>query len=859
MTSEPQQNESEQTTPRSAEGTANPRTETSHETTPQAAGAPEEPMNEAAERPEVPPTAGAAGAQERAESRGSHVLNIGTVFVSLANGDGTSAAEAQDTETPGQEKSLFETLQPMRPQRPQFPLDPEDLRRWTSELTDHRLLILSCYDSAFLRSASHGIAADLAGHFSAYQLSIDVDGSANPFLPSQRGDPSALVVVDATSLAPNFLDAVINTLWTIDVDQQTLRETNRLLLVLTNDRILGWTDDPSGMQERRAHVPCLRIPSALPGLKTHYRDNWKELYDELCKQREAGDWPADEEDFYERLTGYLGQDRLPAEIEKRRRGRIPAATERTAAVGLLSPRTPLENAVFFVATFFPNLSMRDFERLVLILLGDRTQMTKTSTFVLDLDGEGRSEEVDGRRMLREVWSETYPEVLLHCQLHAKSLAAGSATVTSVIDFTTPELREGLRDAFFGAHAPIFLAFFRCIKDAHQLFEEAQEIVSDMVRLMVDAALANPQEFAGPRLGGLLPLPISQIEAKSVLAPGGPPDADVALPRFYPCLRAFMQKSQLRGLVTGFLTELLLNRSFSKLADLAWTLRDVAEFDALSWFKRLFDEGDEEARRIASAKLRRGVRSRGAAELIEKVFGWLRPSGGSGATPSAAFARRFYIDLGEDLLFTARRRQDARLAHPLLAAARAGGVGLEEVAVSWLFHPEVAHTLRERARPHFERWISSWLIPAPLRREIFLGRPVAGLLATLERRWSKVEGDPVITAETPLDLLLFPAFVLADWAVEIFDQELPADANRALYDRLLAAVADECDGRHRQRRFVLAVLWMAVEASLLDVQVFLEKVAPRPTELGQENVETLRVELQRRRRCVKRLRLDLQAG
>jgi hypothetical protein len=764
-----------------------------------------------------------------------------------------------------EERRLLAASMQLPLDRPQIALEPGDLSCWASQLSKERLLLLISYDSSLLFSAAQGIAAELSGYHRYYQLDSLLGYrsreavTVNPSLPRLDKDPAAVIVADATKEMPSFLDPWLQSPAEVKQIQQKLAANEQLLLVYTNDRILGWRDDPEGMQAQRDYVPSVRVPFVTPRIRQqcerHQRDDWQKLSEEVSDQRQTGQWPKADEEFYNEFIGYLGRDQLLQAIESRRHSRPQALAEKAAAQRLLSPATPLENAVLFVATFFPDLPMRDFERLLLLLLEDRCQSMKSAVFVVGPDGEGRGDEVIETRPMREIWNESYPEVLKRCQLQVQSREAMAdlGPSTFVVDFTTPELRQELRGAFFGPHSPIFLALVRLARAVPRLFEESQEMVGAAVRLMVDTALANPGEFAGPGLGGLLPL--LQSPASSGGAPNSSPpaEAELLLPRYYPCLRAFQQKPQLRGLVIQLLQELWTARRYGELVELAWRLRGVGEFNALPWFKRLFDEGDEPARIRARRKLRYGVRSGAAAEVIRSVFRWLPETGNAGGG-SAAVAKSFFLDTCEELLFARLRPRNKALANPLLAAAQVGGDALEQIAIAWLFHPATADLLRERAEEHFGKWVTSWLVPARLRQLVFGETPAERALLTVVRRWVDVPDDPVIPPDAPVDLLRFPALVLADWAVELLGQDPPPTPSSALYERLLAALVEQCN---RRQCLALGVLWIAVEESLLDVLVFLEELDPHSADLDRKTVGVLRQDLQRRRRCVKRLRLDLQ--
>jgi hypothetical protein len=760
---------------------------------------------------------------------------------------GPSAAD----EAP-QVRSLFDVSQPWTSLRSRFHIAPEDIRLWSEELRTKEFLLLTSYDAAVLLSAAQEIAAKLKTFFAPHLFAASNPDDESivpidPFLPRRKSEPCTLVVVEAPTTLPRFVEHALRQNGRVEALRSSLRNNGRCLLVLTNDRCLGWSQDPAGMHAEVAYVPYIRVPFLPPRLRSTF-DDWAEIYEEILKQREGGLWSADDEHFYAEVRTALGGAKLLDEIKSRREGKVATAA-RVRADRLLSPSTPLENAVLFVATFFPNIAMRTFERLLVMLLGERRHAVTSMVLFVDSDGEGHSEDVPKPRLLRELWGETYPAVLERCLLQmVRGMERDDRGPTaSIVDFSKPEMRGALRDSFFGAHAAIFEELLHAVRDSREMLGEGIEVARSIASLMVDIALLDPHELSGPGLGGWLPSPLPL---------GDSPDTEELAPRitwalYLSRIRALLQNPALRDAVTGrYLPDLLRARRYADVLEIVWVLRDTAGFSALPWLKRLCDSGDELTCLLVCDLLRRAVRESGSAEMVRAAHGWLSSAGERVETPrSAEVAKRFFVGLNEGLLFHPAGPS------PLLAAAqRAGGEDLIEISVSWLFNPAIASLLRERFAGHIALWARHWLMPQAICSSVYdepAGKP---LLAAVQRRWQETANDDLVQS-APLHALLFPAVVIADWAVELLGQDPLPPGSGTILDRLVPALARTCSG---ERRLALETLWSTIEESLLDVSIWIEELAPRPEELEAPAVRTLRAHLTARRRAIQQLRRELRS-
>lgn len=746
--------------------------------------------------------------------------------------------------------SLTEVSTEWKLLKPRFHFASDSVSGWCSALTREHILLMTSYDSSVLFSAAKATASQLQARYKPYlvrALAEEEQERLDPLL-RKANDPAALFVIDAPLSLPQFLNRALREHSELDWLRQSLLHNSRRLLVLTNERCLGWSENPEAKRFAATHNCHVEVQFLAPRLEDQMRD-WERTHAEILEQRDAGLWAADEERFYQEMNTALGRETLAGEIEKRRKGKV-ISVARSQADRLVSPPKPLDNAALFVATFFPNLLMQDFQRLLLALLGEREQAVTSSILVVGPDGDGHTEDMSAIRPLRELWRESYVAVLERCCLQVvRGVERGDGGMTaSVVDFSTPELHEALRDSFFGTHSAVLQELLHALRDAREEMGESIEIASSAARLMVDAAALDRHELSGPGLGGWLPA-LSPPENEDE---GERPERRISWAFYRPYLRALLQSPALRDLVTGrYLPDLLRARRYADVLDIVWALRDTAGFSAFPWLKRLCDSGDELTCLLVCDLLRRAVRQNGSAEMVRAAYGWLSPAGERvEAPPSAEIAKRFFIGLNEGLLFHPTGPS------PLLAAAqRAGGEELIEISVSWLFHPAAAAgLLRQRFAGHIAQWARHWLVPQAIRSIVYDQPAGEPLLAALQHQWQETANDDLVQS-APLHALFFPAVVIADWAAEFLGQDpLPPDSG-AILDRLAPALARACSG---ERRLALETLWSTVEDSLLEVLIWIERLDPRPEELDAPAVRTLRDHLTGRRRAIQQLRRELRS-
>jgi hypothetical protein len=492
----------------------------------------------------------------------------------------------------------------------------------------------------------------------------------------------------------------------------------------------------------------------------------------LLAQKSRGLW-GNSADFYQQVSGYLrrGAESLE-EIVERKETLSYGLTVRQALdqiqsvkpADLLRDGEEVKSTVLYTAAYFPDLTPQDFEKVLLLLLGERTATLEEETQVLNDRNEVQTQKKRVVKRLLDLWREAPDRLLESCCLATVPLSSG----THVMDFSQPYLRKELR-LYFENRSPILLVrMFDRLQGVGLLFatEVSSTILENLVRLFVERTLSDPAYCGKEWLVSLVVGLSTQVNAKPVS--GDPSDQllqlieqlesdwlrRLVLGRLAQLIREMLQHRSLQNTVHGFLEALLTGRQHDAALDivleLATRLRFSPQFDPFSWFRRLLDQSQVEVReRVYSCLLQLAV---GNGSRILDVFttlsGWLPEVGREEDRYSLSnrcalsFIFAYCWRIGPSLPPKHYGEWPSRYA--LFAAFPEDPEAIRastELLVAWLFHPgmraifEVAdHALHlAYAADLIESWLSilEGLKPAAIPPE---GRRVAdALIAAVGRR------------------------------------------------------------------------------------------------------------------------------
>lgn len=520
-----------------------------------------------------------------------------------------------------------------------------------AEWTSRRIILLSSFqpepalaaayslvhDSGFTNHDKRTLLLGKSKHRDRSDLTIEL--FTRPELLERR-QQIVLVEIERTS---SFLDSILhighNHARTV---QGLLRQRESLLVCTASDEVLKLAPD----QRLPASFPfCYHSVPFLPFLLRlkFSPERASELHRTLLAQLGRGLWDG-VADLYEQVETLLNESPERFEEVVRQNEASPEGVsarqyQTVKPAEVFRTDSGVHAVALYTATYFPDLTPYDFERVVLLLLGDQTRTEETEEQILTEQGEVRTLKKPIEKRLVDLWRDTPDRFLRECHLRAKSLGHG----TQVIDFSLRYLRRETR-VYLESSTPMFLVrMFERLQVSGLLFDPnaSSELVDNLIHLFVQRTLSDPSFCSKDWLFGLMIGLQSQtsIEIEGEVAPDERIFLLLAslesewirrhvLSRLAQLLREMLQHEQLRDVVREFLATLLLARqhhaALSLLLELTRRLRFAPHFDSLVWLRRLIDQGVPEIRIrtfrcLFGLALESGPR---VFELLEALRSWL---------------------------------------------------------------------------------------------------------------------------------------------------------------------------------------------------------------------------------------------
>ncbi len=363
-------------------------------------------------------------------------------------------------------------------------------------------------------------------------------------------------------------------------------------------------------------------------------------------RRDAG--MLDMREIYQRVSDHLAKgieafEDFLLELERNHTLPLKRPSDAAAIEGIVRAKSEMHRAAAFVATYFPDIGLRDFKLLVLTLLGDQTYTVERSRTAFNREGIASTvhEEVQERWASR--WQKDADDVFDECRLGPAISANGS----SVVDFREPYLRRELRAHFERNSAWYVSRQCETLQNEGVLFslDLSSTAVDALVRLFVERAVGDPVAYGSAWLFEL-------VQGLRIQLHGDPPidsreemlawllqrlavEAQLRA-HFYERLalliRELLHREVLRPMVREFFEFLIAARQHETLLDvvldLARRLRFAPHFDPLIWMRRLLDQGTATVRQRAAARLRKLARDSGPRiyEFLAAIRDWLPEPG-----------------------------------------------------------------------------------------------------------------------------------------------------------------------------------------------------------------------------------------
>jgi len=531
--------------------------------------------------------------------------------------------------------------------------------RLLSELEDRRIILLTSYQESAAYAAAYSLVTD--GHFHR-QFKRALFPTRNR--DKERSDLDLVALTEEEFLGEKpqillieidrwctLLDSALTLNWGSIGKIRDRLETHSSYLVLAVDEDL--LRDEVATARAKKSLSYFAVSHLRYLLARDLADRAEEFEKRLLASIERGAWPMELRELHQRVADRLVEGVTAFEEflhELERVGDLPLAVRKER----LQPIQPQDvfrdeseshRAAAFVATYFPELGQGDFDRLVLLLLGDSKSIVEHERQIVDSGGKLMTL----RKPVKEPWSDRWTrdadQVFSDCHLRTVVTSDGSWAV----DFSEPYLRRELRGHLERRFPWYIKRQCQRLQSSGILFELdlSRTAVEGMVRLFVERAIVDPASFGS---GWLLDLVLGLRIQLQGEPPTGTPEERLAWllerlavevhlrahfhGRLVLLIREMLDRESLRPMVRAFFEVLITARKHDALLDvvleLARRLRFAPHFDPLVWMRRLLDQGSNAVRERTAKRLITLARESGPRiyEFIALIRSWLPEAGRS---------------------------------------------------------------------------------------------------------------------------------------------------------------------------------------------------------------------------------------
>lgn len=665
-------------------------------------------------------------------------------------GDGTrNANESKKPEQPTPKNLLDLTSDFVAPRSSRSQFDEAELLNQFKDLETNNLIFITCADEQMAKAAACALAEKLSLPDPAQKRLLDF-GRIGPE-DSERGINELLqgvprkfevaVIVDLFNpKAEKFFYSLIdNVVHSADSLWQDLQRTKIYLICVVNaaglNSKLTLLNAPTAFTHDRL-FPHWQISFLEPLLQLHFPENYHELAAKIRKRRNL--WDPDERVFCQQLKTLIHERRLEQILE------TPVRVEDVAdPQTLFKNQDPLSDVVLYAGTFFTDLKPREFNRVVNLLLGNKTKTITVSTVRKNENGASEQIEVEREKPLAELWQESMDKIKAECGLTAAPAADGSA----VVGFRNHQLRDELRD-YLRSDYPFFLNNqLEQLMNVGLLFDSSSNIATRVINLAADVALTDPeylQEWIENLLDEMQEFFVVDPDSTKTVGPILQPlatlkyrDAQERIcQRLAGLLKRMIEVHRLNETANEMLEQFMRRSLFLHVLEIDKALRFVADFNEFYWYKQLIERGDNECRRLTVLTLSQRMQHSGprAYQMLQEMDSWVKADQES-RSRSGMSALELLIDfcLQTTVFLSPDQYGVWPSSHPLFrfTDAKSASEGLR-LLNRWLCHPWMSAVIVEQ----FETPSANYSIGALIAEWIFI------LLKPGESSTSLTEFEPV---------------------------------------------------------------------------------------------------------------------
>jgi hypothetical protein len=528
-------------------------------------------------------------------------------------------------------------------------IEPALIDECCEALKTSRLLLISCADKQIATSSAYAVV-DAMGrvHASLQRRCLDFEriarGNVQPsvFLLRTANDPNGedsqkngevVIVVDTIgrhqdSKAQQFLNSLMGTSFpvlSLDLKQKQVS----LLCLVDVESIqarMQMTIDGETYEDTLS-CPHREIPFLGALLRQHFPETYERVQEKIEQQR--GRWGTNNKRFWIEIKELIKRKQLLSLLE------TPYAANEVN-IDMLFKDDDIEQdvrmVVLFVAVFCPNLNAREFHRVVMLLLGDRTRTVTVNTTRINDKGIVETVDVKEERSLLEVWQQRSDKIKEECHLHS----VPDTEITRVIDFKDDRLRPLLKQQLEQEHAFFTSTHIERLFSAGLLFDPSPRISDSLVKVTAAAAASDPDYYGTELLLETITkfeqafekdeaAAISTLAPLQLLSDLGKSEASLRLySRLSNLLRILLDQYKLHAAAQSLLEQLVRRNFYESVFKVVVGLRFTQGFDQYHWLKQLFERGDLDIKTLTFGYLYRSLKGMGTKvySVLTGLDGWL---------------------------------------------------------------------------------------------------------------------------------------------------------------------------------------------------------------------------------------------
>lgn len=628
----------------------------------------------------------------------------------------------QDQSGKDEEETFSDPTIPLPPKTSKsINLESEKLPIYTQKLKQENLLVISCFNQDVLLSFVYALANNIESLKDKRLLSFEGKNSKRSDDLSiellaeseQIGKGSdTLIVIDAVRNQTFWDSLIVYRSLTASSIKQNLKNQDRYLICLADPEILAQNLQRKNPED--LFFDYWEIPFLPYILKSEFFSKADEFEEKINAQRKRGLWGDSDREFYELVYGFIKNDELSSEIEKREnlnknadKQEIEEKLKSIRASDLFKDDEIIEKTVLYVATFFPNLSPNDFFRIVSLLLGNQTITVSIKSEKITKKGNIKEIEIKEQKLAQKLWEESSDKIQKKCKL--KSLKFKEST--RVIDFSLPYLRKEIKEYLEEEYSMFLQQKFKAIQELGLLFDTSLKVTENVIRLYTDMAVSYPEDYGDDWLVKIILQLTQRIEShtKSDINSTDTPEQifskilemtyyqQIVYIRMSDLIREMLNYPELKDMVDSFLQQLISWKRHRDVLAIVKRLRFAPEFDELYWIRLLLESGDEDTRSQAYKFLYNQAKQSSFRiyEFLDKIQTWLpepnREKNYSQANKSALqLFIEYCIETTDKIKIEDYGKWPSK--HPFFAVfSRQDNKDHLDTLVTWLFYPALKNS------------------------------------------------------------------------------------------------------------------------------------------------------------------------